>query len=100
MAVADAAHGFVGADLAALCSEAAMVRLRRQVVQTDANAMTVTRTDFEAAETRVRPSGLREINLEVPKVLDIVVSFIIPGSSIMLLNVSRCPGTTSGGWTL
>lgn len=36
--LARAAHGFVGADLAALCSEAAMTALRRVVAATVAGA--------------------------------------------------------------
>ncbi|PRW20261.1 Spermatogenesis-associated [Chlorella sorokiniana] len=81
-ALADAAHGFVAADLAALCSEAAMIALRRLVAQRagsiggsdgggsggSAGQACVTLADFQAAETRVRPSAMRELALEVPKV--------------------------------
>lgn len=79
-ALADAAHGFVAADLAALCSEAAMIALRRLVAQSrgsshgDASGGSprgtpcVTLADFQAAETRVRPSAMRELAFEVPKV--------------------------------
>lgn len=81
-ALADAAHGFVAADLAALCSEAAMIALRRLVAEEAASGGSggagsssghsdtphVTLMDFRAAETRVRPSALRELAVEVPKV--------------------------------
>ena len=74
--LADAAHGFVAADLAALCGEAAMVALRRTVAAGAAAGSAgggsagpcVTLADFRAAETRVRPSAMREVAFEVPKV--------------------------------
>ncbi|CAL8471781.1 g11323 [Coccomyxa elongata] len=87
-ALAAASHGYVGADLAALCQEAAMCALRRVVRhRQSAESMTeayggaprdpdaptsdllkVTIHDFKAAQTRVRPSGMREVALELPKV--------------------------------
>lgn len=86
--LADAAHGFVPADLGALCNEAALAALRRRIGaggggsagaaaavagpaagQGQAGlALCVTPADFAAAETRVRPSAMREVALEVPKV--------------------------------
>ncbi|KAL8489267.1 hypothetical protein ACS0TY_025245 [Phlomoides rotata] len=138
--LAMATHGFVGADLAALCNEAALVRLRQYVKSSnycgdsdfeflnvaldsvnqasnlsrqyyiggDLNApeslegfvknnleaafscaeetenssdfmdkngthvlndtLRVTSDDFEKARKRVRPSAMREVNLEIPKV--------------------------------
>jgi len=77
-AVAEAArraHGYVGADLAALCSEAALSALRRAVSPGPAAGdaagdgdLVVTAADLAAAETRVRPSAVREVALEVPRV--------------------------------
>lgn len=68
--IANSAHGFVGADLAALCSEAAMVCLRRLAHCDPCSNISavITREDFRLAEARVRPSGLRQVILEVPKV--------------------------------
>ncbi|VFQ68860.1 unnamed protein product [Cuscuta campestris] len=121
--LATATHGFVGADLAALCNEAALICLRRHVnlkmsygnsniktsihqhngfscrhinvplclekskVQTingaimegsslitepcisqDIQNLTVTVDDFESARFKVRPSAMREVIIEVPKV--------------------------------
>ncbi|GAB4820356.1 hypothetical protein N2152v2_007402, partial [Parachlorella kessleri] len=74
--LADAAHGFVPADLAALCNEAALATLRRVQQQLSAERGTgaaleglcVTWADFAVAETRVRPSAMREVAVEVPKV--------------------------------
>lgn len=67
-------HGFVGADLAALCREAGMSALRK-VTQIDFHGTTpfdvetlnVTKVDFETAITDVRPSALREISTDVPE---------------------------------
>lgn len=113
--LAVATHGFVGADLASLCNEAAMVALRHFVHRnvkkegctrfeeptqecenlssissklssctaqfgrldlTTANSalgspvedLKITMYDFEEAKSRVRPSAMREVMLEVPKV--------------------------------
>ncbi|KAL0404778.1 UNVERIFIED_CONTAM: Calmodulin-interacting protein [Sesamum radiatum] len=112
--LAMATHGFVGADLAALCNEAALARLRQYVKLTKScdvgatqtlpdsvkenleaafsctletqhssefmdgigvnrtsvlkDVLRVTPEDFEKARIRVRPSAMREVILEVPKV--------------------------------
>ncbi|BBU63952.1 CDC48 family AAA ATPase [Methylosinus sporium] len=76
--LAEAAHGFTGADLAALCREAAMAALRRNLpilspdkgpVPYDALlAMEVTMEDCSAALSEVEPSGLREFTIDVPNV--------------------------------
>jgi transitional endoplasmic reticulum ATPase len=62
-------HGFVGADLESLMTEAAMVALRRGR-RNDADApmtgLTVTRADVEAAMTAVDPSAMREYVAESP----------------------------------
>lgn len=70
--LADVAHGFVAADLAALCNEAALTALRR-IVAAQAGGDTdvpcrITLADFRAAETRIRPSAMRELAFEIPKV--------------------------------
>ena len=66
--LADAAHGFVAADLAALCSEAALIALRGVVAARSGGAACITLADFRAAETLTRPSAMRELAVEVPKV--------------------------------
>ncbi|KAL4451363.1 hypothetical protein ABPG77_009435 [Micractinium sp. CCAP 211/92] len=71
--LADAAHGYVAADLAALCSEAAVTALRRVVASNirgcGSEALCrVTLADFQAAETRTRPSAMRELAFEIPRV--------------------------------
>ncbi|KAG2560439.1 hypothetical protein PVAP13_8KG159300 [Panicum virgatum] len=101
--IAQEAHGFVGADLAALCNEAAFCALRRYISlkenssntlpasfsamslddapctntntkssksygETDEKALSVNSEDFKKAKTKVRPSAMREVMLELPKV--------------------------------
>jgi transitional endoplasmic reticulum ATPase len=61
--VASQTHGFVGADLATLTTEAAMTALRRE-----SEAPDVTRGDFEAAMAAVEPSAMREYVAESPSV--------------------------------
>jgi transitional endoplasmic reticulum ATPase len=71
-------HGFIGADLAALCREAAMSALRRLMPDIDfaqaripydkMMALEVTAGDFVAALAEVEPSAIREVFTEVPDV--------------------------------
>ncbi len=71
-------HGFVGADLEALCREAAMICLRRIMPQIDfasANipyetlaSLEVHMADFLHALQEVEPSAIREVFVEVPDV--------------------------------
>ena len=70
-------NGFVGADLAALCREAAMKCLRRRMKDIDLDrpvptqvleSMKVSMSDFEEAFADVEPSGMREVLVEIPKV--------------------------------
>ncbi len=76
-ALAAKTQGFVGADLAALCREAAMECLSARMDEFDLNrpipkevleSMRVSMSDFEAALSDVEPSGMREVLVEVPKV--------------------------------
>ena len=86
------AHGFVGADIAALCQTAAMRALTRIVSDAHGDAADdvsnitramqgvtlapnasstqakVTIEDFEDARVKVRPSALREVAIEIPNV--------------------------------
>lgn len=76
--LADVTHGFVGADLAALCKEAAMRTLRRVLPDIDVNSeripqealakLRVKMSDFEEALREVEPSAMREVTTEVPNV--------------------------------
>jgi transitional endoplasmic reticulum ATPase len=77
--LADATHGMVGADLAAIAREAAMNTLRRILPKINLDEDTplapevleeleVTSDDFEEALRRAEPSAMREVYLEIPKV--------------------------------
>ncbi len=76
--LADLTHGFVGADLAALCREAAMATLRGMAEEIPLDAehipydllakLQVTMDDFLEALKEVEPSALREVFTEVPDV--------------------------------
>ncbi len=66
-------HGFVGADLASLCREAALQALRRvlkktPVTELDSGSIKVGLPDFAAAFREVEPSALRETVISVPNV--------------------------------
>ncbi len=71
-------HGFVGADLEALCREAAMICLRRVLPDLDLSMrnippeilsrLEVRKDDFLAALREVEPSAIREVFVEVPDV--------------------------------
>ncbi len=76
--LAEMTHGYTGADLAALCREAAMNALRRYLPQIDLTMdrippevlekMEVRMEDFLNAYKEIVPSGLREVYVEVPEV--------------------------------
>lgn len=69
--VASKTHGYVGADLTALSRESVMKTIQR-AIQNNVNfndiSLKVTIDDVENAMTEVRPSAMREIFLEMPKV--------------------------------
>ncbi|CAH1159359.1 unnamed protein product [Phaedon cochleariae] len=54
-------HGFVGADLVSLCSRAGLHAIKR-------GAAEVNLEDFKFAMKMVRPSAMREVQIEVPNV--------------------------------
>ena len=76
--LAETTHGFVGADLAALCREAAMNALRRVLPDIDLQEqridpeilekLFVTNNDFMDSMKSINPSALREVFIEVPNV--------------------------------
>ena len=78
--LADRTYGYVGADLAALCKEAAMSALRRilpeirklkemeEIPKELLEKLVVTKEDFESALKIVQPSAMREVFVEIPKV--------------------------------
>jgi transitional endoplasmic reticulum ATPase len=76
--LAEITHGFVGADLEALCREAAMICLRQLLTDIDFSLahvpyeqlakLEVRMVDFLAALKDVEPSAIREVFVEVPDV--------------------------------
>ena len=76
--LADVTHGYVGADLQALCREAAMACLRKLLGDVDLSrggiayerlqTLEVTQEHFLAALAEIEPSALREVFVEVPSV--------------------------------
>ena len=76
--IAKNTHGFVGADLAALCTEAALQCIREKMDIIDIedetidaevlDAMAVTNEHFRFAQGQTNPSSLRETVVEVPDV--------------------------------
>jgi len=77
-AVAKDTHGFVGADVAALCTESALqcIREKMDIIDIEAEeidtkileAMAVTQEHFKFAMGSVNPSSLRETHVEVPNI--------------------------------
>ncbi len=71
-------HGFVGADLQALCRESAMKALRRYLPEIDLQAeeipqdvldkLEVHNDDFIGALREIQPSAVREVFIEIPDV--------------------------------
>ena len=75
--LANVTHGFVGADLATFCKEAAMHALRKilpeidldkEIPQEVMDKLKVTKEDFSEALKNTEPSALREVFVEVPNV--------------------------------
>jgi len=75
-AVAKDSHGFVGSDLAALCSEAALqcIREKMDIIDIDDDtidaevleALAVSNEHFKFAQGHTNPSSLRETVVEIP----------------------------------
>ncbi|VDD85373.1 unnamed protein product [Enterobius vermicularis] len=76
--VANECHGYVGADLASLCSEAALQQIREKMELIDLedetidaevlNSLAVTMDNFRFAMNKGTPSALRETTVETPNV--------------------------------
>jgi SpoVK/Ycf46/Vps4 family AAA+-type ATPase len=66
-AIAADAHGFVGADIAALCREAATLAVKRVLPSRDTELI-LSAADLRGALQRIRPSSLRSVEVSVPRV--------------------------------
>jgi transitional endoplasmic reticulum ATPase len=76
-ALAGITHGFVGADIASLCKEAAMHALRVTMAEIDfedelpselLDSLIVTKKNFYESMKNIEPSAMREVFVEIPKV--------------------------------
>ncbi|CCE88569.1 Piso0_001338 [Millerozyma farinosa CBS 7064] len=65
--IASKTHGYVGADLISLCREAIIKAVTRGLSD-KTNETLMTYSDMDEALTEVRPSAMREVLLEMPKV--------------------------------
>lgn len=75
--VSSVSHGFVGADLKALCRESALIALDRwqsndsnwiETLKHDPNGLQLIGQDMMAALANVKPSAMRSVIIDVPKV--------------------------------
>nr|XP_035925307.1 ATPase family protein 2 homolog isoform X2 [Halichoerus grypus] len=73
--LANSAHGYVGADLKALCNEAGLYALRRVLKKQPnlsdsklAGLVKITLNDFLQGMNDIRPSAMREVAIDVPNV--------------------------------
>lgn len=76
--IAKECHGFVGADLAQLCTEAAMTCIREKIIDIDwennmidakiLDSLVVTNEHFRDALGKTDPSALRETHIENPNI--------------------------------
>ncbi|XP_045854382.1 ATPase family protein 2 homolog [Meles meles] len=73
--LANGAHGYVGADLKALCNEAGLHALRRVLKKQPnlsdskmAGLVKITLNDFLQGMNDIRPSAMREVAIDVPNV--------------------------------
>jgi len=73
--LAEITHGFVGADLEALCKESAMLTLRKYLANKDLRNLpsnlddiAISMEDFYEALKEIEPSAIREVYVEVPDV--------------------------------
>lgn len=77
--IADITYGYTGADIESICKEAAMKALRKLMpdikkakemkLSTDIlNKIKITGEDFHDGMSRVEPSAMREVSVEIPNV--------------------------------
>jgi transitional endoplasmic reticulum ATPase len=76
--IAEKTHGYVGADLQALCRESAMKALRRFLPDIDfadkiitpelLDKLEVTHEDIQSAMKEIQPSAIREVFTEIPNI--------------------------------
>ncbi|XP_034517631.1 ATPase family protein 2 homolog [Ailuropoda melanoleuca] len=104
--LANNAHGYVGADLKALCNEAGLYALRRVLKKQPnlsdskiAGLVKITLNDFLQGMNDIRPSAMREVAIDVPNAVSSLMkrpcqscSFSVPHS--VYLPIVLEPGQT------
>ncbi|ORX94701.1 AAA-domain-containing protein [Basidiobolus meristosporus CBS 931.73] len=68
--IASISHGYVGADLVAVCREAGLKTIKRSIQNGSdpKEGLLINYDDMRTALSEIRPSAMREIMIEVPKV--------------------------------
>lgn len=73
--IAETAHGLTGADLSAVCSEAALRAMQRHLQGGSSGSdlelseeISISLEDFAAALKLIKPSAMREVMFEIPKI--------------------------------
>jgi AAA family ATPase len=66
--IASKTHGYVGSDLLSLVRESVMKAINRYLENPECVTIGVELKDFEASMKEIRPSAMKEIILEMPKV--------------------------------
>lgn len=61
-------HGYVGADLEMLVQEAGNICIKRLIHSSENSMQSITSSDLTGALRRVKPSAMREITFDIPKV--------------------------------
>lgn len=66
--IASSCNGYVGADLEALCREAAMFAAKEHPDENQGGVFSLKMDDWIHAKSKVRPSITRGVTVEIPKV--------------------------------
>lgn len=66
--IASSCNGYVGADLEALCREAAMFAAKEHPDETQGGVFSLTMDDWIHAKSKIGPSITRGVTVEIPKV--------------------------------
>ncbi|KAI9298624.1 AAA-domain-containing protein [Neoconidiobolus thromboides FSU 785] len=68
--ISDKAYGYVGADLSSLVKEAGLMAIKRNIEkqESDINELKLEYSDLITAFNLIKPSAMREVAIEVPKV--------------------------------
>lgn len=71
--IVELTHGYVGADLDAVCKEAGIIAMRNllreaNIEDVETNVFTVTVDDIKTALLKIGPSALKAVTVDIPKV--------------------------------